>query len=29
MTHADSLLIMETMDRIRSAAGIRYAVDLL
>jgi predicted dehydrogenase len=27
MTHADSLLIMETMDRIRSVAGIRYAVD--
>jgi predicted dehydrogenase len=28
MTHADSLLIMETMDRIRSAAGIRYPTDL-
>ena len=28
MTHADSLLIMETMDRIRSAAGIHYTVDL-
>ena len=28
MSHADSLLIMETMDRIRSAAGIHYAVDL-
>jgi len=27
MTHADSLLIMETMDRIRSAAGIHYDVD--
>jgi predicted dehydrogenase len=27
MTHADSLLIMETMDRIRAAAGIRYTVD--
>jgi len=27
MTHADSLLIMETMDRIRSAAGIHYTVD--
>ena len=27
MTHADSLLIMETMDRIRAAAGIHYAVD--
>jgi predicted dehydrogenase len=27
MTHADSLLIMETMDRIRSVAGIRYTVD--
>jgi predicted dehydrogenase len=28
MTHADSLLIMETMDRIRSVAGIHYTVDL-
>jgi predicted dehydrogenase len=27
MTHADSLLIMETMDRIRTVAGIHYAVD--
>lgn len=27
MSHEDSLLIMETMDRIRSVAGIRYAVD--
>jgi predicted dehydrogenase len=27
MTHDDSLLIMETMDRIRAAAGIHYAVD--
>jgi predicted dehydrogenase len=27
MTHADSLLIMETMDRIRAAAGIHYSVD--
>jgi predicted dehydrogenase len=27
MTHADSLLIMETMDRIRQAAGIHYAAD--
>ena len=27
MTHADSLLIMETMDRMRVAAGIHYAVD--
>lgn len=27
MSHADSLLIMETMDRIRAAAGIRYSVD--
>jgi predicted dehydrogenase len=27
MTHADSLLIMETMDRIRSVAGIHYTVD--
>ncbi len=28
MTHADSLLIMETMDRIRSSAGIHYSADL-
>jgi predicted dehydrogenase len=28
MTHADSLLIMETMDRIRSVAGIHYTADL-
>ncbi len=27
MSHADTLLIMETLDRIRKAAGIRYAVD--
>ncbi|HLK30852.1 MAG TPA: Gfo/Idh/MocA family oxidoreductase [Puia sp.] len=27
MTHADTLLIMETMDRIRSIAGIHYEVD--
>jgi predicted dehydrogenase len=27
MTHADSLLIMETLDRIRAAAGIHYAAD--
>jgi predicted dehydrogenase len=27
MTHADSLLIMETMDRIRSVAGIHYTAD--
>jgi predicted dehydrogenase len=27
MSHADSLLIMETMDRIRAAAGIHYAAD--
>jgi hypothetical protein len=27
MTHADSLLIMETMDRMRQAAGIHYAAD--
>jgi hypothetical protein len=27
MTHADSLLIMETMDRIRAAAGIHYTAD--
>jgi predicted dehydrogenase len=28
MTHADSLLIMETMDRIRDAAGIHYSADI-
>jgi predicted dehydrogenase len=28
MSHADSLLIMETMDRIRSSAGIHYSADL-
>jgi predicted dehydrogenase len=27
MSHNDSLLIMETMDRIRSAAGIHYSAD--
>jgi predicted dehydrogenase len=27
MSHADSLLIMETMDRIRAAAGIHYTAD--
>jgi predicted dehydrogenase len=27
MTHADSLLLMETLDRIRQIAGIRYKVD--
>ena len=27
MSHDDSLLIMETMDRIRSAAGIYYSAD--
>jgi predicted dehydrogenase len=27
MTHADTLLIMETMDRIRAVAGIHYSVD--
>jgi len=27
MTHADTLLLMETMDRVRAIAGIRYAVD--
>jgi len=27
MTHADSLLFMETMDRIRTAAGIHYTAD--
>jgi predicted dehydrogenase len=27
MSHDDSLLIMETMDRIRSAAGIHYSAD--
>jgi predicted dehydrogenase len=29
MSHDDSLLIMETMDRIRSAAGIHYSADNL
>jgi predicted dehydrogenase len=27
MTHADTLLLMETMDNIRHVAGIKYAVD--
>lgn len=27
MTHADTLLLMETLDAIRNFAGIRYAVD--
>ena len=27
MSHQDTLLLMETLDRIRAAAGIRYAVD--
>lgn len=27
MSHADSLLLMETLDRIRAACGIRYPVD--
>jgi predicted dehydrogenase len=27
MSHEDTLLIMETLDRIREAAGIKYAVD--
>ncbi|HEY8733903.1 MAG TPA: hypothetical protein VIL90_05010, partial [Puia sp.] len=27
MTLSDSMLIMETMDRIRAAAGIHYAAD--
>jgi predicted dehydrogenase len=27
MSHADTLLIMETLDRIRAAAGIRYDAD--
>jgi predicted dehydrogenase len=27
MSHADTLLLMETLDRIRSSAGIHYAVD--
>jgi predicted dehydrogenase len=29
MTHNDSLLIMETLDRIRAAAGIHYSADQL
>ncbi|HEY4154204.1 MAG TPA: Gfo/Idh/MocA family oxidoreductase [Puia sp.] len=28
MTHADSLLLMETLDRVRQAAGIVYSADL-
>jgi predicted dehydrogenase len=27
MSHADSILLMETLDRIRAAAGIHYAAD--
>lgn len=27
ITHADTLLLMETLDKIRSKAGIRYSVD--
>lgn len=27
MTHADSLLLLETLDRLRAACGIRYAAD--
>jgi hypothetical protein len=27
MTHADSLLLMETLDRVRAAAGIVYGAD--
>ncbi len=27
MSHSDTLLLMETLDRIRAAAGIRYAAD--
>ena len=27
MTHADTLMLMETLDRVRLAAGIKYAVD--
>lgn len=27
LTHADTLLLMETLDRIRKACGIRYAAD--
>ena len=29
MTHGDSLLLMETLDRIRESGGIRYGVDRL
>jgi predicted dehydrogenase len=28
MTHADTLMLMETLDRIRKACGIRYEVDV-
>jgi predicted dehydrogenase len=27
MTHADTLLLMETLDRVRKKAGIKYSVD--
>jgi hypothetical protein len=27
MTHADTLLLMETLDRIRDVAGIRHPCD--
>ena len=27
MSHADTLLMMETMDQVRSIAGVRYGVD--
>ena len=27
MTHADSLLLMETLDRVRACCGIQYPVD--
>jgi predicted dehydrogenase len=28
MTHADTLMLMETLDRVRQACGIRYGVDV-
>jgi hypothetical protein len=28
MTHADTLLLMEILDRIRMKAGIKYPADL-
>jgi hypothetical protein len=27
MTHADTLMLMETLDRVRKACDVRYPVD--